>query len=216
MSLALALEIETARLDQVVVDVLVTPFFACDRPLRGPAARADWRLCGLLSDRLQREELTGARGEAALFPTGGRMRTPLLLTVGLGPRFEFRDETLRLVAQNATERIIGLRSGIAGIALPGKAVSNLEADRSAGLVLEGIAAALSERPSALRLSLWVTPEEAGQARAGLLETANRLSGSDLAIRLDRGAAALPRRRHSVPSRPGPPAGKAIPRGRFPS
>jgi hypothetical protein len=214
--LVLALGVETARLDHVVVDVLVTPFFACDRPLRGPAARADWRLCGLLSDRLQREELTGKRGEAALFPTGGRMRTPLLLAVGLGPRFEFRDETLRLVAENATQRILGLRSGIAGIALPGKAVSNLEADRSAALVLEGVAAALSARPSALRLSLWVTPEEAGQAQAGLLETASRLSGSDLAIRLDRGAAALPRRRSAVPSRPGSPAGKTIPWDRYPS
>jgi hypothetical protein len=216
LSLALALEIETVRLDHVVVDVLVTPFFACDRPLRGPAAQADWRLCGLLSDRLQREELTGERGEAALFPTGGRMRTPLLLTVGLGPRFEFGDETLRLVARNATERILGLRSGIAGIALPSKAVSNLEAERSAGLVLEGVAAALSERPSALRLSLWVTPEEAGQARAGLLEKASRLSGSDFAIRLDRSAATLPRQHLTVPSRPGPPVGKTIPRGPFPS
>ncbi len=216
MSLALALEIETTRLDHVVVDVLVTPFFACDRPLRGPAARADWRLCGLLSDRLQREELTGKRGEAALFPTGGRMRAPLLLAVGLGPRFEFREETLRLVAQNATERILGLRSGIAGIALPSKAVSHLETDRTAGLVLEGVAAALSERPSALRLRLWVTPEDSGQARTGLLETASRLSGSDLAIRLDRSTDALPRRRSTVPSKPESPAGKTAPRGRFPS
>jgi hypothetical protein len=215
LSLALALEIETTRLDHVVVDVLVTPFFACDRPLRGPAARADWRLCGLVSDRLQREELTGKRGEAALFPTGGRMRAPLLLTVGLGPRFEFREETLRLVAQNATERILGLRSGIAGIALPGKSVSHLETDLSAGLVLEGVTAALSERPSALRLRLWVTPEEAGQARAGLLETASRLSSSDLSIRIDRSTAALPRRRSTVASRSESPAGKTTPRGRFP-
>lgn len=208
MSVALALEIETARLDHVVADVLVTPYFSCDRPLRGPAARADWRLCGLLSDCLQREDLTGECGEAALLPTGGRMRAPLLLAMGLGTRSDFQEETLRLVARNATERIIGLRSGTAGIAVPAGVFSHLRTDRCASLVLEGVAAALVGRPSALRLRLWVTPEEAGQARAGLVEAAGRLSGADLAIRFDRSMTTLPRR-HAVPqSLPASPAGKA--------
>ena len=213
MSPSLALEVETARLDHLVVDVLVTPFFACDRPLRGPAARADWRLCGRLSDHLQREDLTGERGEAALFPTGGRLRAPLLMAVGLGPRSEFKEETLRLVARCATEKLLGLHSGIAGIALPGKAVSHLETDRSAALVLEGVAAVLSERPSALRLRLSVTPEDAALARAGLWEAARRLSSSDLAIQFDRSSAALPQRRGSAAFELGLPAGTTAPRGR---
>ncbi len=119
MSVVLALEVETSSLEQVIADVLVTPFFSCDRPLRGPAARADWRLCGLLSERLQQEQLTGARGEAALMPTAGRMRSPLLLVIGLGPRSDFGEEALREVARSAAVRLLGLRSGIVGIALPG-------------------------------------------------------------------------------------------------
>jgi hypothetical protein len=211
LSLVLAIEIETARLDQVIVDVLVTPFFECDRPLRGPAARADWRLCGLLSKRLQRSELTGVRGEAALFPTGGRMRTPLLLAVGLGTRSDFGEEALREMARSATERLIGLRSGIAGMALPGGAVSRLDTRRAAGLALEGIAEALSEHASALRLRLVVTPEEAGRARAGLLETASRLSSSELAIRLDRSSGAPTHGRATLAPQRGVPAGKPAPR-----
>jgi hypothetical protein len=211
LSVALAIEIETARLDQVIVEVLVTPFFACDRPLRGPAARADWRLCGLLSNRLERRELTGAQGEAALFPTGGRMRTPLLLALGLGTRSEFGEERLREVARNATERLIGLRSGVAGIALPAEAVSRLDTRRAAGLVLEGIAGALTERSSALRLRLVVSPEEAGRVRAGLLETASRLASSELAIRLDRSPGAPPHGRAVPPADRGVPAGKQPPR-----
>jgi hypothetical protein len=211
LSVALALEIETSRLDHVVADVLVTPYFSCDRPLRGPAARADWRLCGLLSDRLQREDLTGARGEAALLPTGGRMRAPLLLAMGLGTRSDFREETLRLVARNATERIVGLRSGTAGIALPAGVLSHLQIQRCASLVLEGVAAALADRPSALRLRLWVTPEEAGQARAGLVEAAGRLSGGDLAIRFDRSTTTPPRRPAVPVPTPQSPAGKAADR-----
>jgi hypothetical protein len=209
LSVALAVEIETGRLDHLSVDVLVTPFFACDRPLRGPAARADWRLCGLLSDRIQREELTGEQGEAALFPTGGRMRTPLVLAVGLGLRSEFGEETLRAVARSATERLLRLRSGIAGVALPGEAPSRLETECAAGLVLEGVAGALSRRPGVLRLRLVVTPEEAGRARAGLLETASRLSNSEVAIRLERSPGGPPHRRANPVLQPGSPAGKPV-------
>jgi len=195
----------------VTVEVLVTPFFACDRPLRGPAARADWRLCGLLSNCLQRSELSGERGEAALFPTGGRMRTPLLLAVGLGARSDFGEERLREVARSATERLIGLRSGIAGIALPDEAVLRLDTRDAAGLMLEGIAEALSERATALRLRLVVTPEQAGRARGGLLEAASRLSSTELAIRLDRSPGAPPQGRTVVAPQRGVPAGKYVPR-----
>ena len=213
MSTVLALEIETTPLDQVNVDVLVTPFFSCDRPLRGPAARADWRLCGLLSERLQGEQLTGARGEAALIPTAGRMRTPLLLVMGLGPRSDFGEEALREVARSATVRLLGLRSGIVGIALPGELAPRLDTFHAAGVVLEGVAGALSEheRPSALRLRLVVPPEESGRARSGLLEAASGLSTSKLAIRLGRSSDVSTRPRTTRAHQAGSPAGKPAPR-----
>ena len=219
MSVALAIEIQTARLDRVIADVLVTPFFACDRPLRGPAARADWRLCGRLSDHLQRGELTGEQGEAALLPTGGRIRAPLLLAVGLGPRSDFGEETLREVARSATERLLGLHSGIAGLALPSEAVSRINPHRAAGIVLEGVTGALSTRPSALRLRLVVTSEEAGRARSGLLEAASRLSSAELAIRVER-SPDVPRHRPlaSMPgteSPAGKPGSRVAPRGQRP-
>ena len=211
MSVVLALEVETSSLEQVIADVLVTPFFSCDRPLRGPAARADWRLCGLLSERLQQEQLTGARGEAALMPTAGRMRSPLLLVIGLGPRSDFGEEALREVARSAAVRLLGLRSGIVGIALPGTVASRLDTSRVAGIVLEGVAEALSERPSALRLRLVVPPEEAGRTRSGILETAGRLSSSQLAIRLERSPGTLPHPRAIPAHRAEVPAGKPAPR-----
>jgi hypothetical protein len=214
LSGTLSLAIETARLDQVIADVLVTPFFSCDRPLRGPAARADWRLCGLLSERLQREELTGERGEAALIPTGGRMRSPILLAMGLGPRSDFGEEALREVARNAARRLLGLRSGTAGIAFPEQVGSRLEASREATVVVEGVAGALSERPSALRLRLVVTPEEAARARSGVLETASRLSSSELAIRLERSPGASTKPRASSMPRTRSPSGNPTDRANF--
>ena len=210
MSVVLALEIETERLDRVKADILVTPFFACDRPLRGPAARADWRLCGMISDRLQREELSGALGEAALFPTGGRMRAPLLLAIGLGPRPDFGEETLRELARSAARRLLGLRSGVAGIALPGDTTSRIDTHRAVGILLEGVAAVLAERPSALRLRLVLAAEESGRARSGILEAASGLSTSELAIRLERSSGAPPHRRATPATPTAAPAGKSAP------
>jgi hypothetical protein len=214
LSIALALEIETARMGQVLADVLVTPFFSCDRPLRGPAAQADWRLCGLLSERLQREDLTGEQGEAALIPTGGRMRSPILLVMGLGLRSDFGEATLRQLARDATARLLGLRAGVVGMALPGDLASRLDSSQAAGVMLEGVAGALSERPSSLRLRLVVTPEEAGRARSGLLETASRLSSSDLVIRLERSSSVPPGSRAIPRPRAEFPRGKRAPRVGF--
>ena len=211
MSVVLALEIETERLDRVIAEVLVTPFFASDRPLRGPAARADWRLCGMISDRLQREELSGALGEAALFPTGGRMRAPLLLAIGLGPRPDFAEETLRGLARCATRKLLGLRSGVAAIAVPGEALSRIDTQRAVAIFLEGVAAVLAERPSALRLRLVVAAEEGGRARSGLLEAASGLSSSELAIRLERSSSAPLHRRSTPAASAAAPAGKPPPR-----
>jgi hypothetical protein len=211
LSATLALQIETTPLDQVMVEILVTPFFSCDRPLRGPAARADWRLCGLLSERLQRQDLSGALGEAALIPTAGRMRSPILLVMGLGPRSDFAEETLRELGRSATARLLALRAGIAGVALPGDVASRLDTSQAAGVVLEGVAGALAERLSALRLCLVVTPEEAGRARSGLLEAAGRLSSPELAIRLERSSSARPRPRAISAPRIESPAGKPAPR-----
>jgi hypothetical protein len=207
LSVVLALEIETERLDRVIADVLVTPFFACDRPLRGPAARADWRLCGMISDRLERAELTGELGEAAIFPTGGRMRAPLLLAIGLGPRPDFGEAALRELARGAARKLLGLRSGIAGIALPGETLSRIDAQRAASTFLEGVVEVLAAYPSALRLRLVVAPEESGRTRSGLLEAASSLSSSELAIRLERSSSAPPQRRSTLAAPTAAPAGR---------
>ncbi len=214
MSAALTLEIETVRPDQVIADVLAVFFFSCDRPLRGPAGRADWRLCGLLSELLLREELIGDQGEAALIPTGGRLRSPLLLAIGLGSRSDFGEETLREVARSAAARLLGLGAGVAGMALPGDAASRLGSSRAAAVVLEGIAAALRERSSALRLRLVVMPEEAGRVRSGLQETASRLSSSELAVHLERSPEVFPHRALAPSPGNGSPAGNPTSRAGF--
>ena len=39
----LSVDVISCAPERAEADALVTPFFESDRPLRGPAARADWR-----------------------------------------------------------------------------------------------------------------------------------------------------------------------------
>jgi hypothetical protein len=77
---------ELARLDGLAdVDALVLSFFNDERPLRGVAGLADWRLCGRISRLLKAGKLSGARGEVTLLPPAGkRMTFQRLLLFGLG------------------------------------------------------------------------------------------------------------------------------------
>ena len=52
----------TLTLERVESDVAVAGFFTDERPLRGGAARADWRLCGGLSRRIESGDLSGRSG----------------------------------------------------------------------------------------------------------------------------------------------------------
>jgi hypothetical protein len=127
--------------------------------------------------------------------------------MGLGARSEFGEERLREVARSATARLLGLGAGVAGMALPGDAASRLGSSRAAAILLEGVAATLLERSSALRLRLVVPSEEAGRVRSGLQETAARLSSSELAVHLERSPGVFPHRALAPAPGSGPPAGE---------
>ena len=71
MSATLTVELDPGPVERTHADVVVVFFFDSDRPLRGGAGRADWRLCGQLSRLILAGKLTGARGDAVLMPTGG-------------------------------------------------------------------------------------------------------------------------------------------------
>src|SRR5262249_59539619 len=69
----LFLELSALAAEQAKVDCLVVAFFSDERPLRESAGRADWRLCGRLSQLLAAGRLTGRRGEAVLVASSRRV-----------------------------------------------------------------------------------------------------------------------------------------------
>jgi len=103
-------------LERLAVDVAVVGVPSDERPLQGCAGRADWRLCGRLSALLEQGRLRGDLGEAALLPSTGGIRAPLVLALGHGQRVGLDAARCRAIARDAVARALDLRA--ATLALP--------------------------------------------------------------------------------------------------
>jgi len=202
MSVTLAVAVEASPLPHVEADVLVAPFFADERPLRGPAAWADWRLCGLLDEALAAGRLPSALGEATLAPSGGRLAARRVLMIALGSRAALGFAELRAAATRAAERLAELRAGDVAFAVPGQALTGIVPELAAELVVEAFADALARTPRALRLRLVLGEGDAGPALHALRALPVDLIGGAVALRIER---AIVQRRPApvAPSAPAP-------------
>jgi len=205
VSVTLAVGVESSRLPYVDADVLVAPFFADDRPLRGPAAWADWRLCGLLDDAVAAGRLPTGLGEATLAPSGGRLAARRVLLVGLGPRAGLGFAELRAAATRAAERLAALRAGDVAFAVPGQALTGIVPELASELVVEAFADALARTPRALRLRLVLAEGDAAAALHALRALPTDLVGGAVALRIDR---AIEQRRPAAASGAGAAARSA--------
>ena len=86
------LPLDLARWDETSRDCLVLPVFKDDRPLRGAAGLADWRMCGRLSRLLKDGKASAEQGEAMMLPPGRRLRFARILWFGLGEAKGYSDE----------------------------------------------------------------------------------------------------------------------------
>jgi hypothetical protein len=138
VTLALQFEVLSAPLERAEADLLLAGFFASDRPLRGGAGRADWRLCGLISQLVQEGRIQGEEGQAALLPAGPVFASPRLLLVGCGDSQGFDRVALRRVAALGLARAAALAVNSVAVALPlGGSVGSLSLDSSTLAVVEG-------------------------------------------------------------------------------
>ena len=183
MSASLAVVIDAGQLERAATDVAVATFFDNDRPLRGEAGRADWRLCGLLSRLVADSHLRGQAGEGALVHTGGRMRAPRLLLLGLGAPSAFTALEVKAVVRDAVHRALDLGARSVALPLPGYWLELLPVTPTAAAVLRGAATAVGEADASLRLRLVVPPGSASKALAGLDAMAQQLSDGPVAIRI---------------------------------
>lgn len=167
MTAPLTVVLETAALERVAAEVAVASLFETDRPLRGGAGRADWRLCGMLSELVASGRVAGAVGEALLVPTEGRMRAGRLLVLGLGPPTPFGAEQVAAASRDATGRLLDLGVRDAVLGLPGEWTGILPVRPAAEAAVAGMAEALDRAAAPLSLRLLVPAASAGRAFRGL-------------------------------------------------
>ena len=105
---SLRIALESQPLERVAAKLALAGVFEDERPLRGAAGRADWRLCGLLTELLLGGSMTGRAGEATLVGSSGRLASDALLVVGLGAQCDFGAAAYELAIRTAFERVAGL------------------------------------------------------------------------------------------------------------
>ena len=113
--MTLRVVLEPRPLERVPAALALAGVFADERPLRGAAGRADWRLCGLLSELIESGSMHGNPGEATLVGTSGHLASEALIVVGLGPRRGFDADACQLAVRTAFERAAGLAAPSAAI-----------------------------------------------------------------------------------------------------
>ncbi|MBA2541752.1 MAG: hypothetical protein H0V17_19065 [Deltaproteobacteria bacterium] len=89
------LPLDLARWDEARRDTLVLSVFKDERPLRGAAGLADWRLCGKLSRLVKGNKVGADARETLLLPATRRLPFSKILWFGLGESKGYTDERFR-------------------------------------------------------------------------------------------------------------------------
>jgi len=186
VSASLAFELIAEPLDRVAAEVAVAFRFDEDRPLRGAAGRADWRLCGDLSRFVARAavgEAAGPADRALLVPSEGRLRCGRLLLLGLGASGDFGPDACARAVQDATRRLLDLCVRSAVLGMPGDWLDVIAVGIGAQACVRGAVAALEGTGRTLVLRLVTTPERSARVLRGLEAAAADMQDRGVAIRL---------------------------------
>ena len=177
MSASIELCVETAPFERIEADLAVAGFFLDERPLRGAAGRADWRLCGVVTDLVGRGRLRGKVGEATLIPSMGRLAADRVLLLGLGRRSSFRVGRARDTSHAVVERGLALGARALVMALP---VGGPESfSRQAAGIVRGVIEAARKGSGSLRMCLALPAGVVNEALKALEKAVNADSAPEL-------------------------------------
>jgi len=173
------IDIETRPFERVDAEVAVAGLFSDDRPLRGGVARADWRLCGLLSQLVREGRITGVEGQCVLVPTPGRLRAPRLFVMGLGPRARRSTASIQDLVARTLGRVGDL--GLAQVALAPLGFPSDDWPRHAPAVVGGAWEATQAAGRRLDLKLLVPAASESRTRAAVAASVDALGVPQVAL-----------------------------------
>jgi len=130
------LPLDLVRWDETSRDCLVLTVFKDDRPLRGAAGLADWRLCGRLSRLVKTNRASAEAGESMLLPPGRRLKFARILWFGLGESKSYNED--RFMHDVAWILDVVKKAGVTDWAVqaPGRASGLIGARRAVELMLQ--------------------------------------------------------------------------------
>lgn len=181
MTAAIELDLTPLPLERTDGEIAVVGFFADERPLRGGAARADWRLCGGLSRRIESGDLSGKSGEALLIGCGPALLAPRLLLLGLGERQGFDQLRVSDETHQALDRCLKL--GCTRVALSPLGIATDDIPRHAGALVAGVHAAWQSANRPMTLHFCVPGREIPAVERALTEAHRAANASEIAIRV---------------------------------
>jgi len=201
LSRDLIIEVEATSVERVPADLAIVLLFAGEEPLRGGAGRADWRLCGKLSQLVADGRLQGEAGEAALMATFGGLRVPLLLVLGVGPSDAFDATRYQQVIRDATARALALRVETLALPLAADALGDAVDEAKLRALLDGATAAMADAasPVELRLQLLAPREELARLADLLRRAQPGRIPADVGLRLPAAHSAKPARKPPPPA-----------------
>jgi hypothetical protein len=164
MTASLRIALETRPLERVPARLALAGVFEDERPLRGAAGRADWRLCGLLTELLLEGSMTGGLGEATLVGTSGRLASDALLVIGLGARRAYGAGAYERAIRTGFERVAGLAAPSVVVGSFGLETEQLVAH--SGVFIDGALAGLGG--ASVSVLLCIVEAEEGRMRRELV------------------------------------------------
>jgi len=126
------------KLDLAGTEVLVATLASDERPPRGVAGLADWRLSGRISRIVESGFATGEVGEVLLVPGKPKLPFDKIVLFGVGDRNAFNERVFRSVVERMLATLEGLRARTAVVELPGRHFAAIAPERAADVLLESV------------------------------------------------------------------------------
>jgi len=182
--------LSSERIDVQECDILVTGFFQDERPLKGSGGWVDWRLNGMLSRFLIEKRLTGDWKETTLIPSQGRVKSRIILLLGLGQVKEYSYLRLRELSPFLLETLKKLNTSNICLSFPYEDSCNVDCGKLTEVLIESIADCLDlgqysfnqEWIKGLRLFFAEGEERFPEMLLGI-QTAQSILGDRLKIRI---------------------------------
>ena len=130
------LPLDLSRWDETKRDCLVLSVFKDERPLRGAAGLADWRLCGRLSRLIKSNKVGAEARETLLLPASHRLAFSKIMWFGLGESKGYTDDRFRRDLAWIVDVVAKANITDWAFQLPGRASGLIGARRAIEIMLD--------------------------------------------------------------------------------